>query len=109
MHGPSQEHFPSNCFWDRTLWEMAVIADSRISKKNILYPKRLLLYDEIYIGHTPTTNYDVGTPMHKCNVWNVDTGAAFQGMLTVLDADSKQFWQSDVVQQLYPNEKGRNK
>lgn len=109
MHGPGKEHFPNNFFWDRTLWEMALIADNRIPPKSIFYPKRLLLYDEIYIGHTPTTNYDIEVPMHKCNVWNVDTGAAFLGKLTVLDADSKKFWQSDVVQQLYPSEKGRNK
>jgi len=75
----------------------------------LLYPKRLRLYDEIYIGHTPTTNYGVDTPMHKCNVWNIDTGAAFEGRITVLDIDSKRFWQSDIVQSLYPDEKGRNK
>ena len=73
------------------------------------YPKRLSLYDEIFIGHTPTTNYDTDAPMHKCNVWNVDTGAAFQGKVSMMDIDTKEFWQSDVVQGLYPGEKGRNK
>lgn len=109
LHGPAKEHFPSNFFWDRTLWEMALVADSRISPKSIFYPKRLSLYDEIFIGHTPTTNYDTDTPMHKCNVWNIDTGAAFYGRITVMDIDSKRYWQSDVVQELYPGEKGRNK
>ena len=109
LRGPANEHFPSNYFWDRTLWEMALVADSRISTKSVFYPKRLLLYDEIFIGHTPTTNYDIDTPMHKCNVWNVDTGAAFLGRITVMDVDSKRYWQSDVVQELYPDEKGRNK
>lgn len=109
MHGPAKEHFVSNYFWDRTLWEMALIADNRIPPKSVYYPKRLLLYDEIFIGHTPTTNYDEGTPMHKCNVWNLDTGAAFMGRLSMMDIDSKQYWQSDIVQELYPDEKGRNK
>ncbi|HTR29881.1 MAG TPA: metallophosphoesterase [Puia sp.] len=109
IHGPAREYFTSNFYWDRTLWEMAVVADSRISQSSLLYPKRLRLYDEIYIGHTPTTNYGVDTPMHKCNVWNIDTGAAFEGRITVLDIDSKRFWQSDIVQSLYPDEKGRNK
>jgi len=47
--------------------------------------------------------------MNGCNVWNVDTGAAFYGKLTAMDIDTKKFWQSDPVQQLYPNEKGRNR
>lgn len=109
MHGPAKEHFTSNFFWDRTLWEMALAADNRIPKESMFYPKRLLRYDEIYIGHTPTTNYDVDTPMHMCNVWNVDTGAAFNGRISILDIDTKKYWQSDIVQAFYPDEKGRNK
>jgi len=87
---------------------MAVVADNRIPQSSMFYPKRLRLYDEIYLGHTPTTNYGIDTPMHKCNVWNVDTGAAFSGRITVMDIDSKRYWQSDIVQTFYPDEKGRN-
>lgn len=109
MHGPAKEHYESNYLWDRTLWEMALAMDRRIRKDAKLYPKRLLLYSEIYIGHTPTLNYGISIPMQAANVWNIDTGAAFTGRLTALDTATKQFWQSDIVQQLYPNEKGRNK
>jgi serine/threonine protein phosphatase 1 len=109
MRGPSKEHFSSNFYWDRTLWETALAADSRIPHSSSFYPKRLRLYDEIFIGHTPTTNYDIDTPMIKCNVWNVDTGAAFTGRITVMDIDTKRYWQSDVVKDLYPGESGRNK
>jgi serine/threonine protein phosphatase 1 len=109
MRGPSQEYFSSNYYWDRTLWETALAADSRIPHASLFYPKRLRLYDEIFIGHTPTTNYDIDTPMNKCNVWNIDTGAAFSGRITVMDIDTKRYWQSDVVQDLYPGELGRNK
>jgi serine/threonine protein phosphatase 1 len=109
IHGPSKEHFPSNFFWDRTLWETALAVDDLIPRGSKYYPKRLMLYDEIFIGHTPTTNYDIDTPMHKCNVWNVDTGAAFLGRISMMDIDTKQYWHSDVVQDFYPNEKGRNK
>jgi len=42
------------------------------------------------------------------NVWNVDTGAAFKGPVTIMDADTKEFWQSDFVYTLYPEENGRN-
>jgi serine/threonine protein phosphatase 1 len=109
MHGPVKEHFAANFSWDRTLWEMALVVDERIGKDSNRYPKRLTLFSEIYIGHTPTTNYDTDKPMQACNVWNIDTGAAFTGRFTALDVDTKQYWQSDIVKQLYPGEKGRNK
>lgn len=109
MHGPSHEFHSSNFKWDRTLWEMALTMDKHIKKDSKLYPKRLLQFYEIYIGHTPTLNYDMTVPMNGCNVWNVDTGAAFTGSLTIMDIDTKEFWQSDPLPGLYPNEKGRNK
>ena len=109
MHGPQHEHYASNYTWDRTLWEMALTMDNRITKDSKLYPKRLLLYHEIYIGHTPTLNYDIDTPMQACNVWNIDTGAAFYGRLSAVNIDTKEVFQSDVVKDLYPDEKGRNK
>lgn len=109
MHGPGAEHYASNYFWDRTLWETAMAVDDRIPQDSPFFPKRLLLYDEIYIGHTPTTNYGFDTPMNRCNVWNVDTGAAFTGKVTVMDIATKQFTQSDTLQRLYPGEPGRNK
>ena len=82
--------------------------DNRIKKDSKSYPKRLLLYNEIYIGHTPTLHYDIEIPMQGCNVWNIDTGAAFLGKLTCIDIETKKFYQSDKLVDLYPNEKGRN-
>lgn len=109
MHGPQKEFHSSNFSWDRTLWEMALTMDQRIQKDSLLFPKRLKLFNEIYIGHTPTLYYDVTIPMNGCNVWNIDTGAAFTGKLSIMDIDTKAFWQSDVVKDLYPGEMGRNK
>jgi serine/threonine protein phosphatase 1 len=109
MHGPEKEHYRTNFSWDRTLWEMALTMDKRIKKDSLLYPKRLLLFNEIYIGHTPTLHYNVEIPMQGCNVWNIDTGSGFYGKLSCIDVELKKFWQSDVVQTFYPNEKGRNK
>ena len=108
MHGPQQEFYSSNFGWDRTLWEMALTMDKRIKKNSLVYPKRLKLFHEIYIGHTPTVYYDIDVPMQGCNVWNIDTGAAFNGPLTIMDIDTKNFWQSDPVKNLYPGQKGRN-
>ncbi|MEP7279936.1 MAG: metallophosphoesterase family protein [Bacteroidota bacterium] len=109
MHGPQKEFHSSNFSWDRTLWEMALTLDKKITRDSLLFPKRLKLFQEIYIGHTPTLYYDVTLPMHGANVWNLDTGAAFTGKLTVMDIDTKRFWQSDPVKDLYPGETGRNR
>ena len=109
MHGPKAELHAADFCWDRTLWEMALTMDKGIKKTSLFFPKRLKLFDEIYIGHTPTLYYDVDVPMQCCNVWNIDTGAAFTGRLSIMDIDTKQFWQSDVVKNLYPGEMGRNR
>ncbi|MEO7984001.1 MAG: metallophosphoesterase [Bacteroidota bacterium] len=108
MHGPAQEFYSSNYAWDRTLWEVALTMNKRIKRDSVLFPKRLKLFDEIYIGHTPTLYYNTATPMQGCNVWNIDTGAAFTGRLTIMDIDTKKFCQSDPLPQLYLKEKGRN-
>lgn len=109
MHGPQNEFHTSFFSWDRTLWETALTLDKNIQRDSVLFPKRLKLFKEIYIGHTPTLYYNETVPMQGGNVWNIDTGAAFTGKLTLMDIDTKQFWQSDPVKNLYPNEKGRNR
>jgi serine/threonine protein phosphatase 1 len=108
MKGVTAEHFPRLLYWDRTLWEMALCLDKAITNDSVFFPKRLSLYNEIFIGHTPVTQINSTVPVHKGNVWNVDTGAAFYGPLTIMDVDTKEFWQSDPVYTLYPDEKGRN-
>ena len=108
MNGVEHEYFPNVVFWDRTLWETAMSLDPNLSKNSKFYPKRFSLYNEIYIGHTPGTRIGETIPMNFANVWNVDTGAAFKGKLTIMDVDSKEFWQSDSLPSLYPEEVGRN-
>ncbi|NHQ65528.1 metallophosphoesterase [Elizabethkingia miricola] len=108
MHGPEKEMHSSNYRWDRTLWETAVALDTRIEKDSLQYPKRLLLFSEIFIGHTPTLHLGVTYPLNKANIWNVDTGAAFTGAVSIMDIDTKEFWQSELLPDLYPDERGRN-
>ncbi|WP_333598933.1 metallophosphoesterase [Flavobacterium sp.] len=108
MNGIHYEYFPKLFYWDRTLWETALSLNPTISKDSILYPRRLTLYDEVYIGHTPVTRIGETVPIQRACVWNVDTGAAFQGPLTIMDVNTKEFWQSEPLNVLYFNEKGRN-
>ncbi|MBC5862081.1 serine/threonine protein phosphatase [Flavobacterium sp. K77] len=108
VNGAQFEYFPGQFYWDRTLWETALSLDDRMALDHPFYPKRLSMYHEIFIGHTPVTRIGETTPVKKANVWNVDTGAAFKGPLTILDVDTKEFWQSEPLNQLYFDEKGRN-
>jgi serine/threonine protein phosphatase 1 len=108
MHGVERESHETNFYKDRTLWEMALVADRSIETSSHYYPNRLKHYKEIYIGHTPTLRYNSFEPMQALNVFNVDTGAAFFGRLSAIDIHSKEVFQSDAVEQLYADEKGRN-
>jgi serine/threonine protein phosphatase 1 len=108
LKGVDQEYFSTTFYWDRTLWELALSLDPQLLEDAPNYPQRLSNYREIYIGHTPVTRIGKTKPVRAANVWNVDTGAAFRGPLTMIDADSKQIWQSDPVHTLYPGENGRN-
>lgn len=108
MNGIDFEYFPKLFYWDRTLWETALALDKTMKMGDLMYPKRLTLYKEIYIGHTPVSRIGETIPVQKACVWNIDTGAAFKGPLTIMDVDTKEFWQSEPLPALYPYEKGRN-
>lgn len=90
--------------WDRDLWG-AAIDRGRNGRK-----RPLTQFSEVYIGHTSTTRHTWGgsdVPCNYCEVWNLDQGAGWEGKLSLMDIDTKQFWQSDVVKTLYPDEAGR--
>lgn len=108
LNGVNHEYFKRLFYWERTLWETALALDKTMERTHPNYPKRLTLYKEIFIGHTPVTRIGQTIPVNMANVWNVDTGAAYKGPLTMLDADTKEYWQSDPVYTLYPEENGRN-
>jgi len=109
LKGVAYEYFTKTFYWDRTLWELALSLNPNLVESDIKYPKRLTHYKEIYIGHTPISKKLSNVmPMKAANVWNVDTGAAFKGPLSILDVNTKEIWQSDPVHIFYPNELGRN-
>lgn len=108
LNGVKHEYFSKMFYWERTLWETALALDKSIDINHPYYPKRFNLYKEIFIGHTPVSRIGETLPVNRANIWNVDTGSAFKGKLTVMDVDTKEFWQSDPVYTLYPEEMGRN-
>jgi serine/threonine protein phosphatase 1 len=121
--GAGHEHYASDYYWDRTLWEMALVSHN--SKDKVENKKFFNNHKEVYLGHTTTGNWKmkshypehkypeqassgkITVPMNRCNVWNMDTGGGFEGKLTIMDIDTKEFWQSDFLNEIYPNERGR--
>lgn len=99
---PFNKQRPEDFYWDRTLWEHA-------------YQQKLLAggegaqdvfgvvpdFSEVYLGHTPTINWDTDQPLNAFNVWNLDTGAGHSGRLTIMDVETKEYWQSDPLPTLY--------
>lgn len=47
-------------------------------------------------------------PTNACNIWNLDTGGGFEGKITIMNVDTKEYFQSDLCKDLYANERGRN-
>ena len=95
---PFTGQHPSIYYWDRELWASAW--EWQINSQ--LYPDEppfriKTKFEEIYLGHTSTTNWNVTVPMQGSNIFNLDTGAGGRGKLTIMDIDTKEFWQSDMV------------
>jgi len=97
--------------WDRNMWFDAVatshIDDPLKAKRRIEYQmKHINDYKEIFIGHTTTSRIS-DEPVNALNIWNVDQGGGWEGKLTIMNVETKEFWQSDKVSALYPGVKGR--
>lgn len=108
---------PDAFYWDRELWEEAL----SVHKLEKLTFKEQ--FSEIYIGHTQTTIWtkfkggfyhlvlpggDPKTaPMKADIIYNIDTGAGSDGRLTIMDIDTHEYWQSDLVNSIYGEYKPR--
>lgn len=88
--------------WDRTLVQEAMAYEALFGGvEGARLPPRLRAHREVFVGHTPTTMFGSRKPLGLGNLWLVDTGAGWDGYLTVMDADTKEYWQSDPVPWLY--------
>lgn len=79
--------------WDRNLWNKALSCgnDKLKTEDN---------FTDIFIGHTPTINWKesnkpIDKPMYSGGVWNLDTGAGFGFPLTIMNVETKEYFQSD--------------
>lgn len=64
-------------------------------------------FDRIYVGHTTTQMAGKTEPMKYCNVIMMDTGAGWNGKLTIMNIETNELYQSDLCKDLYPEGHGR--
>ena len=55
-------------------------------------------YKKVFVGHTTTQYYggeEFTFPRQYHNLWCLDTGAGWNGKLTIMDVNTEEYWQSD--------------
>jgi serine/threonine protein phosphatase 1 len=95
---PFLEQKITDYYWDRSLWQDAV-KYAASGEDFTMVPD----FKEIYIGHTQTIQWEPDKPLQAFNIYNVDTGTGGSGRLTIMDIDTKEYWQSDLTLALYGN------
>lgn len=120
VHGGFNRHYPLEeqgdiLWWDRALWSQALsygnMTDFDLPGHAPGWkPKFKMIgdYKEVFIGHTSTQFWKKDTPMNAANIWNLDTGGGMFGKISIMDVNTKKFWQSDKGNDLYPEFKGRS-
>ena len=86
--------------WDRSLALQALDGIEKPSRR------KLTSFDEVYIGHTPIP---YPTPVRSFEVWLMDTGAGWSGVLSMMDIETHEVFTSEPVHSLYPGVQGRKK
>lgn len=89
---------------DTFLWDRSLVMHALEHYDNP--EKRLTPFETIYVGHTPIKG---NKPMKACEVWLMDTGAGWSGVLSMMDLRNGEIFTSDPVPSLYPGITGRTK
>jgi serine/threonine protein phosphatase 1 len=71
--------------------------------------KPLTSYKKVFVGHTPTINFEEADPIVYGGVCMIDTGAGWAGgTLSMMDIDKMSLFKSDKVDMLYKDFSGRS-
>lgn len=97
---PIQQQSLQVFLWDRNLSRIAL----DFYYKGIY--SKLTEYDEVYLGHTPVP---FPRPIQSGEIWLMDTGAGWSGVLSMMDIHTKEVFTSDPVPLLYPGVEGRRR
>jgi serine/threonine protein phosphatase 1 len=102
VHGGVNTNYPINeqtaedLMWSRQLWY-------KFQAEGQCY---VPLFKEVYVGHT-TIWAASDLPIVSYNTIFMDTGGGWEGKLSMMNIDTKEVFQSDMVSELYPDVRPR--
>lgn len=100
VHGGFDPNMPlhvqslHDLMWDRSLINIAkgyYDVDKKVEVPGIKIPR----YEMVFVGHTTTQLYGSEIPRKFNNLIMMDTGAGWNGRLTMMDVDTFRYYQSD--------------
>lgn len=102
-HEPIEYQDPEILMWDRDL-----VLAARSFKQMEGQQYKFKIHDdfkEVYVGHTPTVMWKGKTePEFPAQITMLDTGGGYaKGKVTIMNIDTKEYFQSDLGQDLYDN------
>jgi serine/threonine protein phosphatase 1 len=59
------------------------------------YNQSISHFNEIFVGHTPTQFIKESSPKKFSNLWMLDTGVYLSRKLSIMDIETKEYWQSN--------------
>ncbi len=93
VHGGFNHRIPfklqtdsKDLIWDRSL----VLTAMELDQYNMKFNE----FSEIFVGHTPTQFIKETKPKKFSNLWMLDTGVYISGKLTIMNVETKEYWQS---------------
>ena len=76
---------------DTLIWDRSLILNAlEYEQTNSSFTE----FKEIFVGHTPTQFIKEDIPKQFCNLWMLDTGVYISGKLTIMNIETKEYWQS---------------
>lgn len=101
VHGiPLERHTLHTLLWDRNLSRIA------IEHYQVGEIQKHTDFEAVYVGHTPIGG---GKPLKAGDVWLLDTGAGWSGVLSIMNIETEEYFTSDPVPELYAGIEGRKK
>lgn len=92
-----EENYPRELIWGRSLSHY-LIKSTKASGYTIKSIKVLDKYKNVYLGHT----YCGEVPLKVANIYLMDSGCGFgDGRLTIMNLDTHEYKQSDILKHLY--------